>query len=187
MQVARVRRSAAPTTAPIRPASTTPSSSSPCCRSEWPVAAGHVASPHQGRTGRRHEQRPHSAHRGRRLELLAEHSRQRASNRSRASKAKTRSRSSVPNWPSWRSSATRWSNSLLQIRGIIDVACSTSWANRTSRCRSTAPSRRLERHRADVQNVVQTAIGGLSVDADDRRRTQFDVALLARAVARQRG
>ena len=151
--VAVWRRSAGPTTAPTRPASTTSKSS---CRSE---AAGRVArshpragdaiAAHQAGAGRRDMRRAGPReHSRRRLELLADHSRQRDGDRCPASKAKTRSRSSAP-------TSTSWNGLPAQVAGHAEPGpghrerrrLPHQGADRTSNSPSIARSAPVERER----------------------------------------
>ena len=143
--------------------------------------------PHQGRADRGDERRIETGPDRRRLDILAEHSRQRDGSLVRREGRKlrqdlrTRSRRSWSDWP------TKPRKSCRQIEGVQDVGVyhikgQTNLEFPIDRAKCA----RWNVNVADVQNVLQTAVGGKAVQPDDRRRKNVrHRPALARATPRQ--
>ncbi len=149
-------------------------------RDEWPTvkSADRLATlvrrdapPHQGRTDRGDERRAEPRHRRRRLELLAEHPRQRhgvALGRQgrqlgqdhRARPRRTRRRWPTRSRPSWTAFTGIKNVGVFRIKGQPNLEIPVD----PQKCQRWGVSV------ADVEDVVQIAVGGKAVHADDRRR-----------------
>ena len=107
-----------------------------------------------------------------------------------ASRATTRSRSSAPTWTSWSAWPTRCKDKLQTVPGIEDVGIfrikgQTNLEFRVDleKCKKWGVSA------ADVNNVIQTALGGKALTTMIEGEKIFDIALrwpLACAAARRR-
>ena len=182
-------RSAGPTTAPTRPASTTSSSSCRCGRRSngrhvvdrtglAPLAYGAKRRAHQGRTGQGDERRADAQGRRASIGTSRRTSATTSWRRCPASRATTRSRSSAPTWTSWTAGRQGAGTSCERSTGIENVGVfsikgQTNLEFRVDleKCKKWGVSA------ADVNNVVQTALGGKAFATMIEGEKTFDITV----------